>query len=485
MKTIPVIKSKGFGILSGIFLLFLFLAVYSEMYYLSSIPFLLLFIFYGWQHFYFVFLLLLVSIPWSAEYNFSKTLATDFPDELLMLFVSYLFFACYLYKQDPKWKTFLRHPLLGIFVIHLLWISICVCFSSSGIISVKFLLAKSWYAVAFVFAPLILLNDKKTFQSAIRIITISLLLVVFIIMSRHAFTGFTFATINDAVFPFFRNHVNYAAMLVCFIPVLLACYGLAPSGKKKYFISCLVSFLVVALFFSFSRGAWLALPVGLIAYWLIRKKLLIAGYITAIIITIASLFWVKSNDRYLNYAHDYKTTIFHKDFREHFIATYKLKDVSTAERFYRWVAGVRMIKDHWLLGYGPGTFYQNYKPYAIPAYRTWVSDNKDHSTVHNYFLLLAVEQGIPGVVFFLVLIGAMLYYAQMLYHRIRDEFYKTVAITAGVIIAMLVVVNFLSDLVETDKAGSVFFLCLSFLIIADTSTRKLLSEPAPDIQGIS
>jgi O-antigen ligase len=192
--------------------------------------------------------------------------------------------------------------------------------------------------------------------------------------------------------------------------------------------------------------------------------------------------WLKSNDRYLRYANDFSTTIFHQDFREHLIATYNLKDVSTAERFYRWVAGVRMIGDNWLTGYGPGTFYNNYKPYALPAFRTWVSDNKEHSTVHNYFLLTAIEQGLPGLFFLLLLLGAMTWYAEALYHRIDDIFYKKLAVTTGVIISMILVLNFLSDLVETDKIGSLFFLCLALLIVTDLNTRN--SEPSPDIQRI-
>jgi O-antigen ligase len=146
--------------------------------------------------------------------------------------------------------------------------------------------------------------------------------------------------------------------------------------------------------------------------------------------------------------------------------------LSTAERFYRWVAGIRMIKDEPMAGYGPNTFYANYKPYTVPAFKTYVSDNKEHSTVHNYFLLIAIEQGIPGLLFFLLLAGCILYYAQHLYHRVKDDFYKAVSITAGVIIMMILTVNFLSDLVETDKIGSLFFLCLSILVVTDVNTRE-------------
>jgi O-antigen ligase len=138
---------------------------------------------------------------------------------------------------------------------------------------------------------------------------------------------------------------------------------------------------------------------GAISYGLIKKKLLLAAYIAAILIVLASVFWLRQNDHYLKFSNDFKTTIFHKNFSEHIIATYKLKDVSTAERFYRWVAGARMIKDNATVGFGPGTFYYHYKSYGLPVFKTWVSDNEDHSTVHNYFLLTAIEQGIPGLFF--------------------------------------------------------------------------------------
>jgi len=42
-------------------------------------------------------------------------------------------------------------------------------------------------------------------------------------------------------------------------------------------------------------------------------------------------------------------------------------------------------------------------------------------------------------------------------------------------------VNFLSDLIETDKVGSLFFLCIAVLVVVDLNTRQESSEPATDI----
>ena len=109
-----------------------------------------------------------------------------------------------------------------------------------------------------------------------------------------------------------------------------------------------------------------------------------------------------------------------------------------------------------------------------------MSDNKENSTVHNYFLLLLIEQGLPGLLFFLLLLGSMLFYSQRIYHRTTDPFYRTTSITITSIIAMIATVNFLSDLIETDKIGSIFFLCLSALVMLDIDSRKE-SKSAPHI----
>lgn len=474
----------NFALLGGMFIAFLVGAVLTEWFFLAAIPFVAVLLYNGWTNSHLVFFLLLLSLPFSFEYNFTPSFGSDIPDEGLMLFVSLLFAGYWVY--DPaslKLKT-IQHPLLILLAAHLGWILIATVFSSDLTLSVKFFLAKGWYMGAFVLAPLIVFREKKYIKTAAVIFAASMLVVAVIAMVNHLEYDFSFAAVSDAVAPFFRNHVNYSAMLVCALPVFVAIHQLSASKRIKAITKTSIILLFVALFLSYARGAWLALLMGGFAYWLIKKRSLLTLYIVGILITVFAIFWIKSSDRYLEFAHDHDTTVFHEDFREHLVATYKLKDVSSAERFYRWVAAIRMIKYEWLTGYGPNTFYDNYRPYTIPAYKTWVSNNTEHSTVHNYFLLLAVEQGIPGLVLFLLLLGAMLYYAQHLYHRVEDIFYKTVAMMTGVIIIMIVTVNMLSDLIETDKIGSLFFLCLSVLVMTDINTKKA-SQPSPDVQRIS
>jgi O-antigen ligase len=230
----------------------------------------------------------------------------------------------------------------------------------------------------------------------------------------------------------------------------------------------------VALYLSFARGAWLALVTGGAAYFLLKRKLLFAAFVTTILLSAGIVFWLVDNNRYLRFAHDYNTTIYHTNFREHLIATYQLKDVSTAERYYRWIAGVRMSEDSWQTGFGPNTFYEHYKSYTVPAFKTWVSKNEERSTVHNYFLLLLIEQGVIGMLLFIVLLGTLFWYVQRNFHDTGSESEKRIWAVLAVIITMICVVNFLSDLIETDKVGSIFYLCIALLVLLD---RKLLNPP--------
>lgn len=458
-----------FFISSGIFILFFFAAFLLSWYWLAAIPFGLILFYLGLQRPQIIFFLLILALPWSVEYSFNTSLGTDLPDEPLMWLMTVLFVAYFLVNSPATLKNW-RHPLIFLLFLYLFWILISILFSTEWLVSVKFFLAKTWYILAFVFTPLAIIKNKNAIRVMSCLFSLSMLCVVAIILFRHALLGFTFADVNKAVSPFFRNHVNYSAMLVCVVPVLIAMYRL--NRRLRLLLIVAIVVVLAALFFSYARGAWLALVVGLISYWLISKQRLLIAFVITLVIIVGSVFWISSSDRYLNYANDYKTTIFHTDFREHLVATYRLKDLSTAERFNRWVAGVRMVKDKWLTGFGSNTFYNNYKAYSIPVFKTWVSDNKEHSTVHNYLLLVLIEQGIPGLVFFLLLAGTMLYYSQTLYAKIHDSFYKNIVMAVGVMLMMILTVNFLSDLIETDKVGSLFFLCLATLVITDMNTAK-------------
>jgi O-antigen ligase len=424
-----------------------------------------------------LFLLLISSIPWSIEYSVTPSLSTDLPDEPLMLLVSFVVLALILQNRRPRETAVFSSVLFVVLLLQVGWYAVSALLSTHTLISFKYLLAKSWYLLAFVGAPLLLLKKPKDFARLGGVLAGSMILVTLVVLVRHGSNDFSFESTNESLSPFFRNHVSYSALLVFTIPVLIAFHSLAWTSRVKGLLVTALLITGVALYFSYARGAWLALVVGGMAYWMLKKRLLVMAYITSLVLVLSAVLWLKADNRYLRFAHDYETTIFHTDFREHMVATYQLKDVSTAERFYRWIAGVRMIKDNWQTGYGPNTFYYHYQRYTVPAFKTWVSRNEERSTVHNYFLLTIIEQGAMGLMLLLFLMGYMFYTAQRAFHSATDSYWKTVMVTVAVVLSMICTVNFLSDLIETDKVGSIFYLCLAILIRGELKIRKSSELP--------
>jgi len=418
-----------------------------------------------------LFWLLLIFLPLSTELNVTTSLGIDFPDEVFLILLTAITIAKMIHQPALFLSVFLS-PILVIISVQILWIIISSCFSTEPLLSLKYLLAKIWYIVPFVFLCPLLLKQQSDWKKLALCLCIPMLIVIVQTLIRFSFYGFEFASIKKTMAPFFRNHVNYSSMLVCLLPIGWALWKFTPNNssiKKAILFFLLIA--IAGLILSYSRGAWLALIVGLLSIYIFKKKKMahaIAISIVSVIIFIGALI---NNNNYLKFAPDHDRTIFHSNFSDHLSATITMKDISNAERFHRWVAGIRMIAEKPIAGFGPNSFYNQYKPYTVSSFKTWVSNNPEHSTVHNYFLLVAIEQGIFGLMIFLVLLIWILLKVQQLYHQFQSKFYSTITMVTGIIIIMITIINCTSDMIETDKIGGIFWLCTGVLIALNNQLK--------------
>ncbi|MBK8145839.1 MAG: O-antigen ligase family protein [Bacteroidetes bacterium] len=186
----------------------------------------------------------------------------------------------------------------------------------------------------------------------------------------------------------------------------------------------------------------------------------------------ALVFWLAKQNTYLSYKPKFEKTIMHESIEDHIVATIQGTDISSAERYYRWIAALRMSTDNPVFGVGPNNFYDYYKPYTITSFRTWVSRNPERSTTHNYFLFMLVEQGIPALVLYAVLIFVVFFYGQKVLFRQKDRFSRTVVMSAMCCIAAVFINNFFSELLETDKIGSLFYLSIAVILAVDFASKQ-------------
>lgn len=441
-------------------------AVYFKLYYAFLIPLGLLFSYFCIADFKKIYYLLLLLLPLTAEVSLPNGLAIDLPAEPIMIVLMTIFFF-YLITQKLKkqYIAFVKHPLAQLVLIHFTWILISVLFSSIFIIAFKFFLAKLWYIVVFFFLTGLIIQYLKDFKTAFWLILIPTIFAILLTLTKHAITGFEFDKINMAVKPFFRNHVNYAAFLTLFFPYLwIAASWYKRQSSERIFLLICRGLFIIAIIFSYTRGAWLALLLGLVFYFLAKKKLLQYTLIFIVCTLIAAGTFLIKDNTYLKYAPDYATTIYHGNIKDHLKATGELKDISSAERIYRWVAAFRMSLDKPITGFGPNNFHSNYKKHTITSFTTYVSDNPEKSGVHNYFLMILTEQGFIGLIIFLTLTFFLFHYGLTQYHKCNDK--KNKAFLMVIMISLFIIYTqlLLSDLIEAIKIGSFFFINIALLI---------------------
>jgi O-antigen ligase len=414
-----------------------------------------------------VFLVIAISLPLSIEWQVTPSLSLDFPTEPLLILLSFLAICKWLYNPNIFPKVLLKSSLFFIILLHLMWLFLVIFFSSHEVLSLKFFIAKIWYVVPMVMMLQHVVTTYSQVQKAMQLIILSMLFVIAQSIVRHSFEGFSFEGIKYTLSPFFRNHVNYSATLVLLFPFLVYLKPFDKKYVKSVKNNCqifIVTFFIIAIFLAYSRGAWLAIVIGSFVGVLITYNKLKHFLLWIFIGFVCMITYLLANNTFLKFAPQFNTTIYHSNLSEHLQATIALKDVSNAERFYRWVAGFNMVKEHPITGFGTNTFYYHYKHYTAQLFKTWVSENKDHSTVHNYFLLTIVEQGLIGFILFASMVLFALLKAQKLYNAASNNNYKQLAKAIGVMLSMLVVLNFLSDLIETDKVGLFFWVSLGLLI---------------------
>ncbi len=413
-----------------------------------------------------------MTLPYSMEISFSDSLGTDLPSEPLLLLMTGLALIHLLWRSHIIDKGLLTHPVSILLYIHLSWILLSTLTSTHGVISLKFLAAKSWYIGALYLLPVLWYSWREIMSLSKYMIYSTIPLALFVLI-KHAQSGFGFVEANTVMAPFFRNHVTYAVFFLFSLPFCWWHYREARETNVKYRWIGITLFFCIALYFNYTRIAHIGMVLLPVAYIIMRYNLTKIFLISALATVIGLATWLTTDRNFVKLAPDYSTTIAHKNFEDLLEATLKGKDVSSMERVYRWVAAGFMVAERPVMGFGPGTFYENYRPYTVLAFRTYVSNNEERSGIHNYFLMLFVEQGLVGLLIFLTLWVYALLRAERLANTLPSASGKALAAVIYMTMISIGLVHLLNDLIETDKVGTFFFISLAVLVILDVNRHTL------------
>lgn len=446
--------------------------------FLIAVPALLLVVAFTLTDYKSVYFLLMAMLPCSIEYYFPNGLATDLPTEPLMAGLMMITFALLALRKNVLPRGFLSHPLIALLLLHLFWIFFCALNSGKPVFSFKTFLAKLWYIAPFTFLTAIVMRKGRDLKIFFWCVFTPLTVLIIVSLLRHGILyHFSFQDANHSVAPYFRNHVNYAAMISVFFPFLLLAAGWYKGGSNmRRMLYLAIALYVVATYFSYTRTAMLALLGMVPFYFIIRYRMAKLTIAALTVVMIAGISWLFYDNHYLRFAPNFEETIYHDDFGSHLSSTFEGKDVSGMERIYRWVAAARMVHDRPLTGVGSGNFYNYYRPYTVSDFETYVSDNEEQSTVHNYFLLMLAEQGWPGLIIFLLLIFSSVIYGEYIYVKMNNSADRHAVMVLLLVMFSIIINLLLSDMLETDKVGPFFFMDLALLALFDLKVLSMKTD---------
>lgn len=462
----------GFGLASVVSLL---ASLYFKNYGVMLLPAVLVFAFIALNDIKPIFYLLLATLPLSTEATLGS-FGIDLPSEPLMVLLMFMYILQALLHPKILEGKFFTHPIIILLLLHYSWIFFTAINSYNVIISIKFFLAKTWYIITFLLLTPVIINSVERMKYFFWLIFIPLTLASIQAIVRYSFLGFDFEFVNETMPPFFRNHVSYGAMLTSFFPFVFLARSWYRSGSfLRYALNLSVVFYLVAIYLSYTRMCYIALVVATVAYVVIKLKLMRWALAAAILIVSIVLTHFISDNNYLRLSPEFEKTITHNDFEDLLEATVSMEDASSMERLYRWVAAFHMYNESPLMGHGPGNFYPYYKKYTVSEFTTYLSDNEEQSTVHNYFLLLLVEQGIIGVMIFILFAVVLFVYGEQLYHRCKNIQHRNIILACLLSLVTAFVNLMFNDMIEADKTGSLFFISIGLLVafgIKENNTTK-------------
>lgn len=441
----------------------IWISLHFKVWFLLALPFgaiVLLQVIYNYKPLYF---LLIFSIPCSLHYEMGDIAIDVVSEPLMLLFLLIFIINTVAGKQfNLKGKLYPFHVL--VFMI-LFWTAFTTITSEFPLRSLKFLLSKIWYIAAFVYIGEKILEGPQSIKKIFWAFFVPLVLVSIGITIRHSLVGFSFEESNLVPYPIFANGVVYAATLVLFLPwCWYARTWYTPKSVEWYLIISGMVLLGFATIITFKRGAWVAVCVLPFIDIAIKRRIFDKMIYAFLIIAAVLLTWLINDNKFYEFAPNYQKTVWHEgDISGHLAATFTGTEISSMERFYRWVAAKNMIADMPMLGSGPSTFNQVYKRYTDDAFRTYVSDNPEQSTTHNYFLLTFSEQGIPGGLLFIAFCIYMLIQAAHLYPRLPTPEMRSILMLALLSLCTILFHSLLNELIEVDKIGAMFW--LNMLII--------------------
>ena len=423
----------------------------KEMYYFAALPLVLGVLFLAIFSLDTIIYIIAFATPFAITLNDkSSGPALSIPSEPLMFGVLLLFMFKFLFEGGFD-KKILRHPVSISIFFMLGWMLITTLTSSFPLVSLKHLVSQMWFIIPFYFLGTQIFKEKKNIKKFIWLYLFSLIVIVIYTLIRHGQNDWSQKAAHWVMIPFYNDHTAYAAVLALFIPPALYLWRDKTSNlRQRTFTSMAFWLLMVGTIMSYTRAAWLSLVLVGIIYLIYLFKIKFTNVLLLSAVGLVFFFSVK--DQVLmkleKNRQDSAT-----DFNKHIQSISNIStDASNLERINRWNCAFRMWKQKPLMGWGPGTYQFNYAPFQKSNEMTIISTNAGNmGNAHSEFIGPLAEQGIPGMVFMIILVTVVIYSGTMIYSKSKDKQTKNFALAILLGLITYFIHGTLNNFLDTDK----------------------------------
>ena len=420
----------------------------------------------------FMFIVLFTPLSINIEEYVGGSIGLFLPTEpllfgMLILIVLMQFFGSW-FDRD-----FLRHPVTIIFALQFCWIFLTAITSEIPLVSFKFLLTKLWFIIPIYFYGYLFFKQEKNINRFIWLYIGSLTVVVIYTLINHSMNGFDEETGHWVMFPFFKDHTSYGAILALVFPILVGyLIGRKNGPLLQITLISLVALFAFAILMSYTRAAWLSLFAALVVYLLIRFKI---KFRYLLLLGIAGLIYVAASWTQLMHSLE-KNNAEHatENMDERLESMTNItSDASNLERLNRWYCAIRMWEERPELGWGPGTYAMVYAPFQLESLKTIISTNSgNRGNAHSEYLGPLAEQGLPGLILMLILVGYIFYTGINLYIRMPAGDLKLTVLLLSLGLVTYFVHGILNNYLDTDKATVPVWGFTAIIVMLDLKFKK-------------
>lgn len=400
------------------------------------------------------------------ELGYAEGLNLSLPSEPLMIGITFVYFLNEVSNGITD-KRILRHPITIIIFIQMAWMLLTTITSELPIISIKFILARTWFLTSCYFIATQFFKKRQAIINHLLFYAVALAIVAIITTVKHAAYGFDEKTADWIVSPFYNDHTAYGAALAMYIPITV---GLAlmkgiPIKIKTLSLALLTIFLI-SIVVSYARAGWLSLAVSLG----VLATLIVGVKFRTILFTIVggALIFLSFQSELLMVL-GRNNTDSDGDFMANIESMTNIStDVSNVERLNRWSCALRMFEEKPYFGHGPGTYQFLYAPYQKSNQKTVISTNfGNKGNAHSEYLGPLSEQGLVGALIVLALVLAVMFLGYRLVYSIKEKPLKILTVCILMGLSTYFVHGFLNNFLDTDKASVPFWGFVAMLVCID------------------